>query len=92
MNDTDLTSEEIFNFPCDYPIKVFGKSSGALQASVCAIIQRHSDKLQPQQITSKQSSKGGYTSVTVRIVATSRAQLDAINTQLQACDLVAYVL
>ncbi len=88
----DLTSEEIFNFPCDYPVKVFGKDCEAFRPAVCDIIERHSDKLHVNQITEKRSSKGSYVSLTVRIIASSRAQLDAINQELQDCPLVAYVL
>ena len=92
MNNTNLTSEEIFNFPCDYPVKVFGKDCDDLHPAICTIIERHAGKLHPNQITSKRSSKGSYISFTVRIVATSRSQLDQINQELQACELVAYVL
>lgn len=92
MNNTNLTSEEIFNFPCDYPVKVFGKDCDDLHPTICTIIERHAGKLHPNQITTKRSSKGSYISFTVRIVATSRSQLDQINQELQACELVAYVL
>lgn len=87
-----ITSKEIFNFPCDYPIKVFGKDCADFHTKTCSIIERHTDKLQPNQITAKHSSKGNYVSLTVRIIATSTEQLDAINKELQACSLVAYVL
>ncbi|HIM58770.1 MAG TPA: DUF493 domain-containing protein [Gammaproteobacteria bacterium] len=86
------SSEELFNFPCDYPIKVMGKDCGELNAAMCAIIERHAGKLHPNQISSKKSSKGRYISYTVRIVATSRAQLDSINQELQDHPLVAYIL
>ncbi len=86
------SSEELFNFPCDYPIKVMGKDCGELNVAMCAIIERHAGKLHPNQISSKKSSKGRYISYTVRIVATSRAQLDSINQELQDHPLVAYIL
>ena len=92
MSITNPTSEELFNFPCDYPVKVFGKSCESFHGTVCSIIECHTDKLHPRQISSKQSSKGGYVSLTIRIIATSRTQLDSINQDLQDCDLVAYVL
>ncbi len=92
MTTTNLTSETLFNFPCDYPIKVLGKDCEALQRTICSIIERHADKLNPNQITKKHSSKCSYVSFTIRIIASSRVQLDAINQDLQDCHLVSYVL
>jgi len=86
------SSEELFNFPCDYPIKIMGKDCTELRVTMCNIIERHAGKIHPNQISSKKSSKGSYISYTVRIVATSRAQLDSINQELQDDPLVAYIL
>jgi len=85
-------NEEIFNFPCDYPIKVFGKKTQDFKQTVCNIIEPHVGLLYDNQITEKISSKGAYISLTVRIIATSRAQLDDINEGLQKCPQVAYLL
>ncbi len=86
------SSEELFNFPCDYPIKIMGKDCTELSVTMCSIIERHAGKIHPNQISSKKSSKGSYISYTVRIVATSRTQLDCINQELQDDPLVAYIL
>ncbi|SMN11835.1 Proposed lipoate regulatory protein YbeD [uncultured Candidatus Thioglobus sp.] len=86
------TSEEIFNFPCDYPIKVMGKDCGELHTEICAIIERHAGEIHPSKISSRKSTKGSYISYTVRIVATSVSQLNSINKELQDHHLVAYVL
>jgi putative lipoic acid-binding regulatory protein len=92
MITTNLTSEELWNFPCDYSVKVFGKTCDELSAAVRLIVERHTDKIHSNNINCKQSSGGNYTSITLKIIATSRAQLDLINQQLQHCPLVAYVL
>ena len=86
------TKEDIFNFPCDYSIKVFGENQPDFQKTVCHIVEIHTGKLHANQITIKHSSKGKYISLTVRIIATSRQQLDAINHELQSCPLVSYLL
>ena len=39
-----------------------------------------------------EGAKGKYVSITVRIIATSRKQLDSINTDLQKSPLVSYLL
>ncbi len=92
MTTTNPTSEALFNSPCDYPIKILGKDCEAFQHTICSIVEHHTDKLHPNQITKKHSSKGSYVSFTIRIIVSSRAQLDAINQDLQDCHLVSYVL
>ena len=83
---------DIFKFPCEYPIKVFGLNQPDLEKSVCSIIENYVGKLHENQISIKNSSKGKYVSITVRIIATSRKQLDSINTDLQKSPLVSYLL
>ena len=86
------TKEDIFNFPSDYPIKVFGLNQPDFKKTVCNIVEIHTGKLHANQTTIKYSSKGKYISITERIIATSRQQLDAINEDLQSCPLVSYLL
>jgi len=86
------TKKDIFNFPCNYPIKVFGINQLDFEKTVCNIVETHTGKLYANQTTTKHSSKGKYISITVRIIATSRKQLDDINQDLQSCPLVSYVL
>ena len=85
-------NEDIFKFPCDYPIKVFGLNQPDLIDTVNTIVENHIGKLHNNQITLKKSSKGKYVSLTIRIIATSRKQLDEINKDLQNCPLVSYLL
>ena len=86
------TKEDIFNFPCDYPIKVFGLNQPEFQKTVCNIVEAHTGKLHANQSAIKYSSKSKYISLTIRIIATSRQQLDTINQDLQSCPLVSYLL
>ena len=86
------TKEDIFNFPCDYPIKVFGINQPDFEKTVCKIVETHTGKLHANQTMIKHSSKCKYISITVRIIATSRKQLDDLNQDLQSCPLVSYLL
>ena len=86
------SNNDIFKFPCEYPIKVVGLNQPDLEKSVCSIIENYVGKLHENQISIKNSSKGKYVSITVRIIATSRKQLDSINTDLQKSPLVSYLL
>ena len=63
-----------------------------IEKSVCSIIENYVGKLHENQISLKNSSKGKYVSITVRIIATSRKQLDSINADLQKSPLVSYLL
>lgn len=82
----------IFNFPCEYPIKVFGKKCLEFETAAIEIISKHSGDIHPQSISKNDSSKGTYTALTIRIIATSRQQIDTINSELQNHSLVAYIL
>ena len=86
------SNDDIFKFPCEYPIKVFGLNQPDLEKSVCSIIENYVGKLHENQISIKNSSKGKYVSITIRIIATSRKQLDSINTDPQKSPLVSYLL
>lgn len=86
------SNDDIFKFPCEYPIKVFGLNQPDFEKSVCLIIENYVGKLHENQISIKNSSKGKYVSITIRIIATSRKQLDSINTDLQKSPLVSYLL
>ena len=86
------SNDDIFKFPCEYPIKVFGLNQPDLEKTVCSIIENYVGKLHENQISLKNSSKGKYVSITIRIIATSRKQLDSINSDLQKSPLVSYLL
>ena len=41
------------------PSKAFGKTCDELHITVCTIVEKHTDKIHPDSIFTKQSSKGG---------------------------------
>ena len=86
------SNDDIFKFPCEYPIKVFGLNQPKIEKTVCSIVENYVGKLHKNQVTIKNSSKGKYVSITIRIIATSRQQLDSINADLQKSPLVSYLL
>ena len=86
------SNDDIFKFPCEYPIKVFGLTQPKIEESVCSIVENYVGKLHKNQVSIKNSSKGKYVSITIRIIATSRQQLDSINADLQKSPLVSYLL
>jgi hypothetical protein len=74
MTDTDA----LFQFPCEFPIKVMGRDSESFRTLTLAIIERHAGALAPDRISERMSSKGRFLALTYTIEARSRAQLDEI--------------
>ena len=89
MNEED---ESPLKFPCEFPIKAMGKSDCDLDVIVVEIIRKHVSDLSEGSVYNRDSAQGNYTSVTVVVNATSRAQLDAIYQDLVDCEAVIMAL
>jgi uncharacterized protein len=85
-------SDDLFQFPCDFPIKVMGREGESFRSLTLAIVERHAGPLAPAQITERPSTKGNFISMTYTIRAESRAQLDAIYQDLTASGVVLVAL
>jgi putative lipoic acid-binding regulatory protein len=79
-------------FPCDYPIKVMGRSSEAFESVVLEIFERHAPGFDQQAVSAKISNKGTFTSLTITITATGPQQLEALHQALMATGHVSMVL
>jgi putative lipoic acid-binding regulatory protein len=84
--------ESLLDFPCTFPIKAMGRTDSALEAVVLEIIRRHAPGFDAESLELRLSSGGKWLSVTARIQATSKEQLDAIYYELTAHELVVYAL
>lgn len=91
MSEQD-PQETLLEFPCDYAIKAMGLTTIELDAVVVEIVRRHVADIAEGAVTTKQSSGGKFTSITVNIRATSKPQLDAIYQELSSHELIKYVL
>ena len=89
MSDED---ESPLKFPCEFPIKAMGKTDCELDIIVVEIVRRHAPDLTEAAVYTRESKAGNYVSVTVRVKATSRAQLDAIYQDLVDCEAVMMAL
>ncbi|ESQ17511.1 MAG: hypothetical protein N838_00130 [Thiohalocapsa sp. PB-PSB1] len=94
QDQVDPTSarESCLEFPCIFPIKAMGRADSCLEAVVMEILQRHAPGFAGNNLESRLSSGGKWLSVTARIEATSKSQLDAIYYELSAHELVVYTL
>ena len=79
-------------FPCDYPIKVLGRSSDQFRGIILEVFERHAPGFDEATITVKDSAKGTFTSMTVTITATGKEQLKALHEDLMATGHVQMVI
>ena len=77
-------TDEHFNFPCDFPIKIMGRCDCELETLVVEIVNKHISEPAENNVSSRPSGKGNFISVTVTIKAHSREQLDNIYLELTA--------
>jgi len=71
-------------FPCDFPIKIMGKTRSGFAQAITSVVQRHAPDFNPASIEMRSSREGNYISLTCTIRALSREQLDDLYREL--CD------
>ncbi len=79
-------------FPCDYPIKVLGRSAEDLTEVVLAVFERHAPGFDRTTIAARVSGKGTFTAITITITATGPEQLETLHRDLLATGRVQMVL
>lgn len=84
--------ETLLEFPCEFPIKAFGKDRASFQDTVYEIVSAHVPELKHTDLKANSSSGGRYLAVTATITAQSQAQLDAIYQALTDHDQVIMAL
>ncbi len=76
----------------DYPIKVIGDNQTDFKGMVIEIVQVHAPDLDIEQVVVQESGKGNYSSVRLKITATSEQQLINLHQDLKATGRVKMVL
>jgi putative lipoic acid-binding regulatory protein len=87
-----MTSETLFKFPCDYPLKVTGLHNDGFRSVALGILHKHVAVTEVMSIEERPSKNGKYLGLTYNIKATSKAQLDALYMELTSCEKVLIVL
>ena len=77
-------SDSLIEYPCDFPIKVFGLSQQGFAQAVMEVVSHHDTGFNASTLEMRSSSKARYISLTCTVRATSREQLDALYQEL--CD------
>ena len=88
---TDST-ETLFEFPCDFPLKVMGRRTDDFRSLVLGIMHKHVGPIDASNIEERPSKDGNYLSLTCTFVAQSKPQLDALYRELTSCERVMIVL
>ena len=89
MNDS---IQDVFKFPCAFPVKAMGYNTDEFEVLIVSIVRRHAPDLADHAVSSRLSANGKYRSVTATFTACSRAQLDALYSELNAHEQVLTVL
>jgi uncharacterized protein len=79
-------------YPCRFPIKVIGASNEAFVAEVLSVFRARGEDLLEEPVRRTASGGGKYLSLTVHILARSRAHIDALYAELNARESVIMVL
>jgi len=91
-DNPDFSKESPLEFPCDFPLKVMGRTASPFKETITAITKKHIPELSQQHIREKLSSNKKYLSLTLTIRVSSRTQLDKIYRELHATGLVLMAL
>jgi uncharacterized protein len=74
----------LIEYPCDFPIKIFGQQQAGFAQAVLEVVTRHDPGFLAASIEMRASKNARYISLTCTVRATSREQLDALYQEL--CD------
>ncbi|MFP3563987.1 DUF493 family protein [Paraburkholderia sp. SIMBA_030] len=85
-------NESLFEFPCDFPIKIMGKSHPEFAETIVSVVRQFDSEVDGMRVETRPSSGGNYTGLTVTVRATSRAHLDDIYRALTGHPMVKVVL
>ena len=90
LNDEE--NQALFNFPCEFPLKVMGLTSESFKSDLITIVKKHVPNLDEEKVTIKPSKNGKYTALTATFIAQSRDQLDELYTEVNTHPSVKMVL
>ena len=80
--DTFELDENIWEFPCEFPLKVMGPSHAPLEEVILRIVQTYVDGFNSSHISTKPSKTGKYKSLTAIIQFCDKTQVIGVYTEL----------
>jgi putative lipoic acid-binding regulatory protein len=85
-------NESLFEFPCDFPIKVMGKAHPDFADTIVNVVRQFDANFDATRMETRPSSGGNYVGLTVTVRAVSREHLDDIYRALSGHPMVSVVL
>jgi len=86
------SADELFDFPCDFPIKVMGKTHPEFHDTIVSLLKEFDKDFDASRVESRPSSGGNYTGLTCTVRAQNRPHLDDIYRALTGHPMVKVVL
>jgi hypothetical protein len=84
MNEANELKHSFVEYPCDFPLKIFGQQQAGFAQAVLEVVTKHDSGFAAASMEMRASKNARYVSLTCTIRATSREQLDAVYQEL--CD------
>lgn len=85
-------NESLFEFPCDFPIKVMGRAHPDFADTIVTLVRQFDESFDASRLETRPSSGGNYVGLTVTVRARSREHLDDIYRALTGHPMVSVVL
>ena len=82
----------LIDYPCDFPIKIMGRSGDDFTRNMVAIVLRHAPDFVADTVEIRASRGGAYFSLTCTLRAVSQTQMDDLYRELSAHPAVKIVL
>jgi hypothetical protein len=83
---------DVFEFPCEFPVKVMGRATDEFRRHAREIVERHVGALSEEQVMERLSRDENFLALTFTFRASSREQLDALYRELTAAEDILIVL
>lgn len=87
-----MVKDGALEFPCRWPVKAMVEASESALGEVLAVIARHAELPDEDDVNIRPSRHGNYESITVVVDAQSRRHLEIIYTELRALEAVKMTL
>lgn len=87
-----MSDETLLEFPCDFPVKIMGKTQEGFAEAMVAIVVRHAPDFDAATVEMRASKGGNYLSLTCTVRATSKEQLDALYREITGHPMVSMAL
>ena len=73
-----MKKDTLLEFPCDFPLKIIGKSTPCFLTDIAGLIRKHYPHTKDDAITTQYSQQSNYLSITVIVYALDQESLNAL--------------